>query len=110
MCVGKSGTCWVAVTEAAPEGINLLHLVSHRPGEKEPHFGVIELTARAEVDKSSDLATLTQVRIPKGSFPGASAQDEITFGQGGFRFDSNPVGPSQWFVSGAGYGGTDGLP
>lgn len=36
MCVGKSGTCWVAVTEAAPEGINLLHLVSHRPGEKEP--------------------------------------------------------------------------
>ena len=40
---------------------------------------------------------------------GQSAQDEITFGQGGFRFDSNPVGPSQWFVSGAAYGGTNGL-
>jgi hypothetical protein len=36
MCVGKSGTCWVAVTERIPDGINLLHLVSHRPGEKEP--------------------------------------------------------------------------
>lgn len=36
MCVGKSGTCWIAVTEAAPEGINLLHLVSHKPGEKDP--------------------------------------------------------------------------
>ncbi len=36
MCVGKSGTCWVAITENAPEGINLLHLVSHKPGEKEP--------------------------------------------------------------------------
>src|SRR6185503_13475844 len=28
-----------------------------------------------EVDKSSDLATLTEVRIPKGSFPGASPED-----------------------------------
>jgi sugar lactone lactonase YvrE len=36
MCCGKSGTCWVAVTEAAPEGFNLLHLVSYKPGEKEP--------------------------------------------------------------------------
>jgi hypothetical protein len=36
MCVGKSGTCWVAVTEKAPEGIQLLHLVSYRPGEKAP--------------------------------------------------------------------------
>ncbi|HEX5103404.1 MAG TPA: hypothetical protein VFV87_06315, partial [Pirellulaceae bacterium] len=44
LCVGKSGTCWVAVTESAPVtddkggsvNINLLHLVSHRPGEKEP--------------------------------------------------------------------------
>lgn len=36
MCVGASGTVWVAVTEAAPEGINLLHLVSYRAGEKQP--------------------------------------------------------------------------
>ena len=44
MCVGKSGTCWIAVTEDAQvtdtKGdavkINLLHLVSHKPGEKEP--------------------------------------------------------------------------
>jgi hypothetical protein len=44
MCVGKSGTCWIAVTEDAevtdakgtPAKINLLHLVSHRPGEKDP--------------------------------------------------------------------------
>ena len=40
---------------------------------------------------------------------GESAKDEISFGQGGFRFDSSPVGPSQWFLSGAGYGGTNGL-
>jgi hypothetical protein len=36
MCVGRSGTCWVAVTQAAPEGINLLNLVSYKAGEKEP--------------------------------------------------------------------------
>src|SRR5262245_38906467 len=46
-----------------------------RPGVKEPHFGVIELTARTQIDKSSDLVTLTEVRIPKGSFPGASKED-----------------------------------
>ena len=40
---------------------------------------------------------------------GESSQDEIAFGQGGFRFDSSPTGPSQWFVSGAGYAGTNGL-
>jgi hypothetical protein len=36
MCVGKSGTCWCAITEAAPEGINLLHLCSFKAGDKEP--------------------------------------------------------------------------
>ena len=44
LCVGKSGTCWVAITESTPVtdtkgdavNINLLHLVSHRPGEKDP--------------------------------------------------------------------------
>lgn len=45
MCVGKSGTCWVAITEAAPEGINLLHLVSYKAGEKEPtDHGCVEVS------------------------------------------------------------------
>ena len=46
-----------------------------RPGEKEPHYGVIELSARTEIDKSSDVATLSSVRITKSSFPGASPQE-----------------------------------
>ena len=46
-----------------------------RPGEKEPHFGVIELAARTEIDKNADLVTLSQVRITKGSFPGASPEN-----------------------------------
>jgi len=46
-----------------------------RPGEKEPHFGVIELAARTDIDKNADLVTLSQVRITKGSFPGASPAD-----------------------------------
>src|SRR5206468_9818362 len=46
-----------------------------RPGEKEPHYGVIELSARTEIDKSAYLVTLSSVRIPKGSFPGTSPED-----------------------------------
>ena len=46
-----------------------------RPGEKDPHYGVIELSARTEIDKSSDLVTLSSVRITKSSFPGSS-EDE----------------------------------
>ena len=45
------------------------------PGAKEPHYGMIELTARTEVDKAADLVTLTQLRITKMNFPGASEQD-----------------------------------
>jgi hypothetical protein len=45
------------------------------PGAKEPHYGVIELAARTEIDKSADVATLSAVRITKASFPGASEQD-----------------------------------
>ena len=41
-----------------------------RPGEQEPQFGVVELDARADVDKEAQLATLRNVRIVKGSFPG----------------------------------------
>jgi hypothetical protein len=50
-----------------------------RPGEKEPGFGVIELAARTEIDKESDVVTLTSVRIVKGGFPGASAAEAETY-------------------------------
>jgi hypothetical protein len=46
-----------------------------RPGEKEPHYGMIELAARTEIDKSADLVTLSNVRVTKSNFPGASAED-----------------------------------
>src|SRR5262245_12258914 len=45
------------------------------PGAKEPHYGVIEISARTDIDKSTDVATLSSVRITKSSFPGASAED-----------------------------------
>jgi hypothetical protein len=45
------------------------------PGAKEPGFGVIELSARTEIDKSSDLVTLSALRITKTSFPGAAEQE-----------------------------------
>ena len=46
-----------------------------RPNVKEPHYGVIELSALTEIDKSADLVTLSSVRITKSSFPGASAEE-----------------------------------
>jgi hypothetical protein len=46
-----------------------------RPGADEPHYGVIELAARTQVDKSADLVTLTSLRITKSSFPGASPEE-----------------------------------
>jgi hypothetical protein len=46
-----------------------------RAGADEPHYGVIELAARTTIDKSADLVTLTNLRITKSSFPGASAED-----------------------------------
>src|SRR5204863_3948568 len=39
-----------------------------RPGQKQPRYGVIELTARTAVDKSADLVTLSAVRVTKSSF------------------------------------------
>jgi len=45
-----------------------------KPGEKDPRFGVIELTARTDIDKASDTVMLSMVRIAKGSFPGMSQQ------------------------------------
>ena len=41
---------------------------------------------------------------------GGSADDEIDFGQGGFRVESRPGGPSRWFVQGDVYGGSEGQP
>jgi len=46
-----------------------------RPGEKEPHYGVIELSSRTEIDKASDVATLSSLRITKSSFPGMSPEE-----------------------------------
>ena len=43
-----------------------------KPGEKDPRFGVIELTANTDIDKSADTVMLSNVRIAKGSFPGTS--------------------------------------
>src|SRR5688572_11768811 len=45
------------------------------PGMKEPSYGVIELSARTEIDKSADLVTLSGLRITKTSFPGAQEQE-----------------------------------
>jgi uncharacterized membrane protein YgcG len=46
-----------------------------RPGEKEPHYGMIELTARTDIDKSADLVTLSAVRVTKSNFPGSSPEE-----------------------------------
>lgn len=44
MCVGPKGDVWVAVTEMAPEGIHLNHLVGYRAGEKAPtDFGAVAI-------------------------------------------------------------------
>jgi sugar lactone lactonase YvrE len=43
MCVGPSGAAWCAVTENV-KGINLLHLVRYRPGDKAPvDLGAVEV-------------------------------------------------------------------
>ena len=50
-----------------------------RQGEKDPRFGVVEMAARTEVDKSNDTAILSNVRITKGSFPGTSQQETDSY-------------------------------
>ena len=50
-----------------------------KPGEKDPRFGVIELTARTEIDKSADMVMLSSVSIAKGSFPGTSPQESEAY-------------------------------
>ena len=46
-----------------------------RPGDKEPRYGVIELGASTQIDKSTDLVTLTNLRITKSTFPGATQEE-----------------------------------
>ena len=50
-----------------------------KPGEKDPHFGVIELTANTDIDKSADTVMLSNVRIAKASFPGTSQQQSDAY-------------------------------
>src|SRR6185436_12603344 len=60
-----SGRAAVAVTRPGQAG--------EKPAE--PHYGVIELSARTQIDKSADLVTLSSLRITKSSFPGASQEE-----------------------------------
>ena len=46
-----------------------------RPGEKDPRYGVIELTARTDIDKAADVATLSALRVTKTTFPGATEKE-----------------------------------
>src|SRR5215213_3341172 len=46
-----------------------------RSGENEPRYGVIELGASTDIDKSADLVTLSDLRITKSSFPGATQEE-----------------------------------
>jgi hypothetical protein len=65
-----------------------------RPGEKDPGYGVIELAARTAIDKSADVATLSELRITKSSFPGASEADAkryLAALRGAVKRDSWPV-------------------
>jgi len=65
-----------------------------RPGEKEPSYGVIELAARTAIDKASDVATLSALRVTKSSFPGASEEDAkryLATLRGAVRRDTWPV-------------------
>ena len=46
-----------------------------KPGEKEPHYGMIELSARTDIDKAADLVTLSSVRVTKSNFPGSTPEE-----------------------------------
>src|SRR5436190_1486223 len=46
-----------------------------KPGEKDPRYGVIELTARTDIDKAADIAMLSALRVSKTSFPGATEKE-----------------------------------
>lgn len=73
MCVGRSGTVWVAVTEKAPEGIDLLHLASYRPGEKAPtdhgpvSIGNPEYAPIADADGKPIVANRGLIKLADGT-------------------------------------------
>jgi len=46
-----------------------------KPGETEPRYGVIELSASTQIDKSADLVTLSSLRVTKSTFPGATQEE-----------------------------------
>lgn len=50
-----------------------------------------------------------RMREPQSFADGMSAEDEVRFGQGGFRIDSNQNGPRRWTLSGDLYRGTSGF-
>jgi hypothetical protein len=50
-----------------------------KPGQKDPRFGVVELTARTDIDKSADTVMLSNVSLAKGSFPGTSPQESEAY-------------------------------
>src|SRR5436190_5581441 len=65
-----------------------------KPGEKEPSYGVIELSARTAIDKASDSVTLSELRVTKSSFPGANeeqAKQYLATMRGAVRRTSWPV-------------------
>src|SRR5205814_4592604 len=65
-----------------------------KPGEKEPSYGVIEISARTAIDKASDSVTLSELRVTKSSFPGANeeqAKQYLATMRGAVRRTSWPV-------------------
>ncbi|HXU43563.1 MAG TPA: carbohydrate-binding family V/XII [Burkholderiales bacterium] len=50
-----------------------------KPGEKDPRYGVIELTARTSIDKAADIAMLSALRVTKTTFPGATQQETESY-------------------------------
>jgi iron complex outermembrane receptor protein len=50
-----------------------------------------------------------RMREPQAFAGGQSAEDEVQFGQAGFRFDSDQTATNRWMVSAAGYVGTNGF-
>src|SRR5690606_4155837 len=50
-----------------------------------------------------------RMRAPQSFTDGASAEDDVRFGQGGFRIDSDQRGVRRWSLSGDLYSGTNGF-
>lgn len=46
------------------------------PGQTDPEYGVVWLTARTEVDKDSRMVSLLELTVTRASFPGAPAESD----------------------------------